>query len=145
MSAPSLQAKFFTESRLLQRHVRVEVLSLPTSAATPFQSGGTTAAPPSAGVVIGTGTGILFSPSSRRLHLVQLRNSPSSGGQRSRAPRCRWSSPRRRLARRAARERRGNGASPRRRKFRQAKTRGSVRHCDDHVDGSTWRHNGEQW
>ncbi len=39
------QAKFFTESRLLQRPVRVQILSLPTSTATPFQTGTTGSAP----------------------------------------------------------------------------------------------------
>ncbi|KAF8919792.1 hypothetical protein CPB85DRAFT_720768 [Mucidula mucida] len=33
------EAKFFTESRLLQRAVRVQILSLPTSTGTPFQTG----------------------------------------------------------------------------------------------------------
>ncbi|KAJ7096223.1 hypothetical protein C8R44DRAFT_643966 [Mycena epipterygia] len=48
------EAKFFTESRLLQRPVRVQILSLPTSSATPFQSGanGSVAAP--ASIFIGT-------------------------------------------------------------------------------------------
>ncbi|KAJ7178432.1 hypothetical protein C8R43DRAFT_459314 [Mycena crocata] len=48
------EAKFFTESRLLQRPVRVQILSLPTSSATPFQSGanGNVAAP--ASIFIGT-------------------------------------------------------------------------------------------
>jgi len=49
------KAKFFTESRLLQRHVKVEILSLPNSVAIPFQSSSTSAAPPSASVFIGTG------------------------------------------------------------------------------------------
>ncbi|KAJ7076400.1 hypothetical protein B0H15DRAFT_925222 [Mycena belliarum] len=48
------EAKFFTESRLLQRPVRVQILSLPTSSATPFQSGaGGNVAPP-ASIFIGT-------------------------------------------------------------------------------------------
>ncbi|KAF8557589.1 hypothetical protein OG21DRAFT_1475362 [Imleria badia] len=38
------EAKFFTESRLLQRAVHVVILSLPSSPATPFQTG--TSAPP---------------------------------------------------------------------------------------------------
>lgn len=50
-----MQAKFFTESRLLQRPVRVQILSLPTSSATPFQSGANNVAPP-ASIFIGTGT-----------------------------------------------------------------------------------------
>ncbi|KAF9451944.1 hypothetical protein P691DRAFT_756827 [Macrolepiota fuliginosa MF-IS2] len=33
------EAKYFTESRLLQRTVRVQILSLPTPGATPFQTG----------------------------------------------------------------------------------------------------------
>ncbi|KDQ53594.1 hypothetical protein JAAARDRAFT_72541 [Jaapia argillacea MUCL 33604] len=48
------EAKFFTESRLLQRPVRVQLLSLPTSTATPFQTGAAVAPPPSATVFIGT-------------------------------------------------------------------------------------------
>jgi staphylococcal nuclease domain-containing protein 1 len=49
------KAKFFTESRLLQRHVKVEILSLPNAGATPFQSSSTFTAPPPASVCIGTG------------------------------------------------------------------------------------------
>ncbi|KAK7472782.1 hypothetical protein VKT23_000889 [Stygiomarasmius scandens] len=45
------EAKFFTESRLLQRPVRVQILSLPTSTATPFQSNGD--GPATASVFIG--------------------------------------------------------------------------------------------
>ncbi|TFK44793.1 hypothetical protein BDQ12DRAFT_702162 [Crucibulum laeve] len=48
------EAKFFTESRLLQRPVRVQILSLPTSTATPFQTGANTAPPPPASIFIGT-------------------------------------------------------------------------------------------
>ncbi|KAJ6499990.1 hypothetical protein C8R47DRAFT_970738 [Mycena vitilis] len=48
------EAKFFTESRLLQRPVRVQILSLPTSTATPFQSGGHGNAAPPASIFIGT-------------------------------------------------------------------------------------------
>lgn len=48
------KAKFFTESRLLQRPVRVQILSLPNSTAVPFQSAAN-AAPPSASIFIGTG------------------------------------------------------------------------------------------
>ncbi|KAG5730041.1 hypothetical protein E4T56_gene5842, partial [Termitomyces sp. T112] len=48
------EAKFFTESRLLQRPVRVVILSLPTSTATPFQSGPNAAAPQPASIFIGT-------------------------------------------------------------------------------------------
>lgn len=48
------EAKFFTESRLLQRPVRVQILSLPTSTATPFQSTANATAPPSASIFIGT-------------------------------------------------------------------------------------------
>ncbi|TCD62798.1 hypothetical protein EIP91_006391 [Steccherinum ochraceum] len=47
------EGKFFTESRLLQRFVRAQLLSLPTSTATPFQSGGTATAPPPATIFIG--------------------------------------------------------------------------------------------
>lgn len=49
-----IQAKFFTESRLLQRPVRVQILSLPTSSATPFQSGANGNAPPPASIFIGS-------------------------------------------------------------------------------------------
>jgi staphylococcal nuclease domain-containing protein 1 len=48
------EAKFFTESRLLQRPVRVQILSLPTSTATPFQTSATGSAPPPASIFIGT-------------------------------------------------------------------------------------------
>ena len=48
----TFQGKFFTESRLLQRYVRVQLLSLPTSTATPFQSSGN-AAPAPASIFIG--------------------------------------------------------------------------------------------
>ncbi|KAG1734762.1 uncharacterized protein EDB91DRAFT_1146762 [Suillus paluster] len=48
------EAKFFTESRLLQRPVRVIILSLPTSTATPFQAGANNAPPPPASIFIGT-------------------------------------------------------------------------------------------
>ncbi|RDB25021.1 Nuclease domain-containing protein 1 [Hypsizygus marmoreus] len=48
------EAKFFTESRLLQRPVRVQILSLPTSTATPFQTGLNAAAPPPASIFIGS-------------------------------------------------------------------------------------------
>jgi staphylococcal nuclease domain-containing protein 1 len=47
------EAKFFTESRLLQRAVRVVILSLPSSPATPFQTG-TSAPPPPASIFIGS-------------------------------------------------------------------------------------------
>ncbi|KAF7296136.1 Transcriptional factor [Mycena kentingensis (nom. inval.)] len=47
------EARFFTEARLLQRQVRVVILSLPTSAATPFQSGGANTAPATASIFIG--------------------------------------------------------------------------------------------
>lgn len=52
--ADPVQAKFFTESRLLQRAVRVVILSLPSSPATPFQTG-TSAPPPPASIFIGSG------------------------------------------------------------------------------------------
>ncbi|KAJ4483316.1 hypothetical protein J3R30DRAFT_1762437 [Lentinula aciculospora] len=48
------EAKFFTESRLLQRPVRVQLLSLPTSTATPFQPNGSGNAPTTATLFIGT-------------------------------------------------------------------------------------------
>ncbi|KAJ6593999.1 hypothetical protein B0H19DRAFT_1246717 [Mycena capillaripes] len=48
------EAKFFTESRLLQRPVRVQILSLPTSTATPFQSGANGNVAPPASIFIGT-------------------------------------------------------------------------------------------
>lgn len=49
-----LQAKFFTELRLLQRAVTVQLLSLPASTATPFQASAATA-PASASIFIGSG------------------------------------------------------------------------------------------
>ncbi|KAF9060106.1 transcription factor [Rhodocollybia butyracea] len=48
------EAKFFTESRLLQRPVRVQLLSLPTSTATPFQATGNGNVPATASLFIGT-------------------------------------------------------------------------------------------
>ncbi|KIJ18624.1 hypothetical protein PAXINDRAFT_161466 [Paxillus involutus ATCC 200175] len=48
------EAKFFTESRLLQRPVRVAILSLPSSTATPFQIGANNAPPPPASIFIGS-------------------------------------------------------------------------------------------
>ncbi|KIK67322.1 hypothetical protein GYMLUDRAFT_37413 [Collybiopsis luxurians FD-317 M1] len=48
------EAKFFTESRLLHRPVRVQLLSLPTSTATPFQANGNVSAPATASLFIGT-------------------------------------------------------------------------------------------
>ncbi|KAG6845898.1 hypothetical protein H0H87_000704 [Tephrocybe sp. NHM501043] len=48
------EARFFTESRLLQRPVRVVILSLPTSTAIPFQTGPNAAAPPPASIFIGS-------------------------------------------------------------------------------------------
>ncbi|KAI0365623.1 transcription factor [Pilatotrama ljubarskyi] len=48
------EAKFFTESRLLQRYVKVQLLSLPNAAPTPFQSGANATAPPPASIFIGT-------------------------------------------------------------------------------------------
>ena len=40
---------------MLQRYVRVQLLSLPNAAATPFQSGANASAPPPASIFIGTG------------------------------------------------------------------------------------------
>lgn len=48
------EAKFFVESRLLQRSVRVQILSLPAPTATPFQSSATSSAPAPASILIGT-------------------------------------------------------------------------------------------
>lgn len=48
------QAKFFTESRLLQRAVRVHLLSLPAPTAQPFATTSEAAQPTSASVFIGT-------------------------------------------------------------------------------------------
>lgn len=48
------QAKFFTESRLLQRPVRVQLLALPTPAAVPFANSASSAPPPPASVIIGS-------------------------------------------------------------------------------------------
>ncbi|KXN85362.1 hypothetical protein AN958_11462 [Leucoagaricus sp. SymC.cos] len=47
------EAKFFTESRLLQRAVRVQILSVPTPAATPFQTGPNAPAPAPVTLFIG--------------------------------------------------------------------------------------------
>ncbi|KAG1716638.1 hypothetical protein ID866_516 [Astraeus odoratus] len=48
------EAKFFTESRLLQRPVSVFILSLPTPTATPFQSSANNVPPPTTSIFIGT-------------------------------------------------------------------------------------------
>lgn len=50
-----MKAKFFTEQRLLQRPVRVQLLSLPSSTATPFQTSSSAAPPPSPSYFIGIG------------------------------------------------------------------------------------------
>ncbi|KAG9094261.1 hypothetical protein FRC07_011333, partial [Ceratobasidium sp. 392] len=47
------EAKFFVESRLLQRAVRVQILSLPAPTSTPFASASPNAPPPSASIFIG--------------------------------------------------------------------------------------------
>ncbi|EPQ57603.1 hypothetical protein GLOTRDRAFT_99467 [Gloeophyllum trabeum ATCC 11539] len=47
------EAKYFTESRLLQRAVKVQLLSLPSLTATPFQTGPNASAPPPASIFIG--------------------------------------------------------------------------------------------
>ncbi|QRV79522.1 staphylococcal nuclease domain-containing protein 1 [Ceratobasidium sp. AG-Ba] len=47
------EAKFFVESRLLQRVVRVQILSLPAPTSTPFASTSPNAPPPSASIFIG--------------------------------------------------------------------------------------------
>ncbi|EIN12033.1 transcription factor [Punctularia strigosozonata HHB-11173 SS5] len=47
------EAKFFTETRLLQRGVKVTLLSLPSSTATPFQANGSAPAPQTASIFIG--------------------------------------------------------------------------------------------
>lgn len=45
LDLPDMQAKFFTEVRLLQRQIKVRLLSAPASlGASPFQSGPTPAA-----------------------------------------------------------------------------------------------------
>ncbi|KAF5354669.1 hypothetical protein D9756_005374 [Leucocoprinus leucothites] len=49
----SEEAKFFTESRLLQRAVRVQILSIPTPGATPFQTGANPSAPAPVTLFIG--------------------------------------------------------------------------------------------
>ena len=49
-----MQAKYFTESRILQRAVKVQPLSLPTVTATPFQTNGSSAPAP-ASIFIATG------------------------------------------------------------------------------------------
>ncbi|KAI0700878.1 hypothetical protein BC835DRAFT_1404699 [Cytidiella melzeri] len=48
------EAKWFTESRLLQRTVKVTLLSLPNSTATPFQTSASAPAPATASIFIGT-------------------------------------------------------------------------------------------
>ncbi|CAE6430408.1 unnamed protein product [Rhizoctonia solani] len=47
------EAKFFTETRLLQRVVRVQILSLPAPTSTPFASTSGNAPPPTASIFIG--------------------------------------------------------------------------------------------
>lgn len=49
------KAKYFTESRLLQRGVRVQILSIPTPGATPFQTGANAPQPAPVTVFIGNG------------------------------------------------------------------------------------------
>jgi len=49
-----MQAKFFTESRLLQRPVRVLLLSLPAPTAQPFAASANAAPPAPASLFIGT-------------------------------------------------------------------------------------------
>lgn len=48
------EARFFTETRLLQRSVRVQLLSLPNATTTPFQSAANATAPPPATIFIGS-------------------------------------------------------------------------------------------
>ncbi|KAI0093340.1 transcription factor [Irpex rosettiformis] len=48
------EAKWFTEQRLLQRPVKVTLLSLPSSTATPFQATASAPAPATASIFIGT-------------------------------------------------------------------------------------------
>ena len=54
LSSKPIQAKYFTESRLLQRGVKVQLLSLPAITATPFQTNGSSTPPP-ASIFIGIG------------------------------------------------------------------------------------------
>lgn len=54
------EAKFFTESRLLQRAVRVQLLSLPAPAATPFQNTQNGSAPAPASIFIGNGAALIY-------------------------------------------------------------------------------------
>lgn len=71
------QAKFFTESRLLQRYVRVQLLSLPNASATPFQTGANATAPPPASIFIGTG--MTTSPHPNSHNLTRHLSSPAPG------------------------------------------------------------------
>lgn len=68
------KAKFFTESRLLHRPVKVQILSLPSSTATPFQS--TTSAPPPASLFIGNGQSNHPHPHSPLLSLTVISITP---------------------------------------------------------------------
>lgn len=103
------KAKFFTESRLLQRPVKVQILSLPNSTATPFQSSANATAPPTASIYIGTGQ-------TRRHHnrcllLISFLSNPPFGKHHRTSGRGRAST-RGRLARGHARQRWWNGTSP---------------------------------
>lgn len=51
----SEEARFFTESRLLQRPVKVQILSLPNATPTPFQQSASLASNASASIFIGNG------------------------------------------------------------------------------------------
>jgi hypothetical protein len=57
LSPKPIEAKYFTESRLLQRAVKVQLLSLPTVTATPFQTNGSSTPPP-ASIFIGIGLAV---------------------------------------------------------------------------------------
>ena len=72
------QAKFFTESRLLQRHIRVQLLSLPNASATPFQAGANATAPPPASIFIGTGRFNFFEGQKHHVSATLSCSTPSS-------------------------------------------------------------------
>ena len=116
------EAKFFVESRLLQRGVTVTILSLPNAPATPFQATSQGAPAPSASIFIGTGMFCCY----HIFALLMCRSGPPCR-QCCRIPRCSWSRPHRRLARRDARKRWSNGKATSRREGSEREATVSLR------------------
>jgi hypothetical protein len=121
------EGKFFTETRLLQRGVKVTLRSLPGStAASPFQSSGTDTPTSTASIFIGTGMPRSFLTLTWGL-IMHFSDSPC--GQCRRVPRCQWSRSCSRLARRHAFcDSRRDGAASCRRKAGEGETPRTLRH-----------------